>query len=1178
MSSTEHFLALLEEREILSARNVANLREQVADSSKRISAESIARRLIKHGKITASQAKRLLAAAEEAAQAEAKAAKKPEQKQQPSQKSEVKEVKKDQDLGFAPIDDEPTAMKRAGKQRGERPAPKPAPEKPAAPAPAPTAVPIAGGSLLEEEMPAVAVPAAAPVLGSPLDGLMADSALAAAATGGPLSAASASSGRRGLFARIFRRKKPQIQTETEKWGSSLMLFGGGALIILLLLGGALLWAMTRSSGDELLAAADADYRSGSYAQAIHKYEAFLEKFSKHNAVSVARVKIGLAQLRQAMGSGNYPNALQTAVDVLGEIAKEKDFKEAHGELASMLPDLADKLAAQARRKPSQDLVDQTRKAVDLTIKYVPKSLRPATKLADIEASLAITVRAIARDSELEKTIASMLASAKESKTEDAYVACRTLLRMYPDLAGNAKLKQAVLEVSKAQQALVKNSTESKPALPAAEQAAETKFIALARNEAKSPLGEAEGRVVVAAVDGAVYGLDAVTGKVLWRRFVGLEANPRGPAFPPTLLGPEPGSDALAVDTTRNELLRLESATGKVVWRAAVGQRFDAYPVVAGDKILVAAADGKLITVSASTGDSPGHIQFPQPLSVSPAIDNRNGLIFQAAAHANLYVLSLADGACRDVYYLGHERGTIVAAPVVVDDFLLLAVNDGARDSALHVFSVQTKKTEKPEPMLKDVQQVRLGGHVLTTPLVDGRRVLVTTSTGGVRVYELSSTDAKAPLRELGETTLEGGENLIRFPLLRGGQFWIADTRLTKYDVQAARGRLMPKWIADQNGAFLQPPTAVGGTIMCVQRRAGLPGAIVSTVSMLDPDLHWRTQIGAPLAGEPVVLPDGKKFTAVTADGTIFRVAPSGEASELINEPIAAADVTLLKSPLRHVVALPGGMLAIAIGRGSDRIGVFDPSAASPLIYWLEAPGELSCGPLAVGGGVLAACRNGLVQLMDPRSGERLADPFQPRLEPGEEIDWLPPAVAGEREVVLADAKGHLYLLGLQDQPKPILGLLAQTTVAKAMISPLAVLGNLAFAADESNLLAGYELPKLARGAELALDGRCVWGPRAYGDKILLAGEDNRLTCIDGQGKRLWQIELKYGPLAGVPLQSGEHFILASRDGTVWRIDAANGKELGKLDVGCPLATGASLFGQDLLIGGHDGAIYQTRQP
>ena len=129
--------------------------------------------------------------------------------------------------------------------------------------------------------------------------------------------------------------------------------------------------------------------------------------------------------------------------------------------------------------------------------------------------------------------------------------------------------------------------------------------------------------------------------------------------------------------------------------------------------------------------------------------------------------------------------------MVVDDFLLVAVNDGARDAVLQVFLIQPKDSGKPEPWLKLVQQIPLGGHVATPPLADGRRVLVATSSGIVRIFELGGAEAKTPLRQIAETAIEGADNLIRFPLMQGGQFWIADNRLTKYDVQAARGRLNP---------------------------------------------------------------------------------------------------------------------------------------------------------------------------------------------------------------------------------------------------------------------------------------------------------------------------------------------------------------------------------------------------
>ena len=190
-------------------------------------------------------------------------------------------------------------------------------------------------------------------------------------------------------------------------------------------------------------------------------------------------------------------------------------------------------------------------------------------------------------------------------------------------------------------------------------------VVLAQPDVKNKVPDVDGQIALAAVDGAVYGLDAAGGKVLWRRFVGFDANPQAPSFPPTPLSGEAGADALVVDTARNELLRLESATGRIRWRAAVGEPFDAYPVVAGENILVATRSGKLITIATASGDSPGYVQFPQPLRVAPAIDLHQSLIFQVAAHTNVFILSLADGACQHVAYLGHQPGSITTAPVVI---------------------------------------------------------------------------------------------------------------------------------------------------------------------------------------------------------------------------------------------------------------------------------------------------------------------------------------------------------------------------------------------------------------------------------------------------------------------------------------------------------------------------------
>ena len=56
--------------------------------------------------------------------------------------------------------------------------------------------------------------------------------------------------------------------------------------------------------------ADDDYRAGSYAQAINKYNAYLEKYPKDSHASLARVKIGLAELREATQTGQLAGGAQ----------------------------------------------------------------------------------------------------------------------------------------------------------------------------------------------------------------------------------------------------------------------------------------------------------------------------------------------------------------------------------------------------------------------------------------------------------------------------------------------------------------------------------------------------------------------------------------------------------------------------------------------------------------------------------------------------------------------------------------------------------------------------------------------------------------------------------------------------------------------------------------------------
>ena len=434
-------------------------------------------------------------------------------------------------------------------------------------------------------------------------------------------------------------------------------------------------------------------------------------------------------------------------------------------------------------------------------------------------------------------------------------------------------------------------------------------MALAQCDTKTNVPDAEGQVALAAVDGAVYGLDAANGRVLWRRFVGFDANPQAPAFPPTPLSAEPGSDALVVDTAHNELLRIEghgprpvAACRRRAVRRPSRHRRRKYP----GRHASGQADHHRRRLGRVAGLR----------AVSPGAPRRPGHRFPAIAglpgrrtHQRLHP------------FADRRRLQTRRLPGTRAGKRHHGAGDGRRLSAggrqrrrprrlLQVFAIEPNGSDKPGPWLKPVQQIRLDGHLQMSPLVEGGRVLVATNSGVVRVFELSATNAKTPLRNVADLAIEGGPDLTRFALMQNGQFWIADNRLTKYDVQAARGRLMPKWIDNEDSAFLQPPVAFGQAVVSVRRKLGMPGAIVSAVAMQDSGEIWETQIASPLAGQPIVpVADGKETAQGRRRHRQWRRVPDRcerKGPAVVNTPIVTSDPFRIPQPLTTWSGLPGG--------------------------------------------------------------------------------------------------------------------------------------------------------------------------------------------------------------------------------------------------------------------------------
>ncbi|MEX2558279.1 MAG: PQQ-binding-like beta-propeller repeat protein, partial [Pirellulales bacterium] len=757
MATIESVLAVIERSNLVSSDVVSELKHRLEKSKHEADVRTAVKWLVAKEHITLAQGQRLL------------------QQQPPSQAdTRTAPLDDDDELELLPLDDE---------RAGTRPRSKPAPSDedleifsspPPAPRAAPTERPVqpgGGARWLGTPRPAAPphpapqpsrAPAAKPVAPPRLDELFGEGALYDAMLADEAEA---------------RRPPP---ADRSVWDSPLLLIGGGSLLLLLILGAFLVWRLNRETGDQALAAAEADYKAGSYVQAINKFNHYLQRHESHVGVSLARVHRGMALMRQAVeNSTNWPKTLDTAKKIVSEISTEKEFPEARLELAALLPTIAEGLAEQAAEQGDAAMVEQSREALAMIDKYVPRSMHPTQRMTDVTALLAITTRRLNRDVSLEKAIAGIQQAVERGNTQAAYDLRRQLLKAYPELASSERLQEAVAAVSQAQLGGVSYKSDRR----AAEQGAPESVI-----ESEAPLaagtpGSAPGvggQVVYALGGGSAWGLDASTGRLLWRRFVGFDTD-----FVPRGITADPLSDALVVDAARHELLRVDGRTGEPRWRHPIGEAFDAHPVVLRDRVFIATRAGRLIAIELETGESPGFVQIPQGLRVGPVFDAREQFFYQLGENANLYVLSMDGGQCHQVLYLGHEPESIRVPPLVVSRYLIIAENRGATDSVLRVLL-----SDENGLSLRQVQaDIPLSGHVFAPLVAADRTLVVATNRGALYSFEISAPGQGSPLTKSTEKPAEDISPRIRFPLLRGGQLWIAGGDLTRYDIQSARGRL-----------------------------------------------------------------------------------------------------------------------------------------------------------------------------------------------------------------------------------------------------------------------------------------------------------------------------------------------------------------------------------------------------
>jgi outer membrane protein assembly factor BamB len=478
-----------------------------------------------------------------------------------------------------------------------------------------------------------------------------------------------------------------------------------------------------------------------------------------------------------------------------------------------------------------------------------------------------------------------------------------------------------------------------------------------------------------------------------------------------------------------------------------------------------------------------------------------------------------------------------------------------------------------------MEPIRLAGQVLVPPTTDERRVLVMTDIGELRIFE-APLDGSG-LRQIAARGATNENVGLMFPLLDRSDVWIADTRFSRFELQATRGQLIQKWTRNNDDRFVGPLRRDGDLLFHIRRRAGMLGATVSATMIQggrqDGVPVWETDVGVPCD----VLVDAQGgVQAMTANGALFPIDGTAVERGITNRRAARVDPRLLPKALVQQL------------RMSDNEVVF--ASSPPLSQYIQAnlaERELRYVPLRLGSdqattelvrfgdALVVACDAGQLELVDANTGKARMTPFLPRVEPGSRIAWLKPAPIGE-QLVAAEKSGRVYRLA-PTADNAMLQMVAQNTFDVEFTKGLAAVGTAVYGVvrdtDGIELVTVIDPGQLTLGAQTPVTKGVTWGPERVGESVIVVDAAGATYCFDDQGALRWKLDEQVGPLAGRPLVVDETIIFTSSRGMVWVVDAA-GQVRAKLEVAEPLGSGPVKLGSRLLLAGWDGTLYVVNVP
>ncbi|MHC4877656.1 MAG: outer membrane protein assembly factor BamB family protein [Planctomycetota bacterium] len=949
--------------------------------------------------------------------------------------------------------------------------------------------------------------------------------------------------------------------EQEAVKSPLVLTLGAAALALAVAAGAYWFIIGRKATEQELAAIDSAVSEQRYAQAIASLDDFLLRHGRDRYTVPATVKRAKVRIDKEI-AGSAPawdkglEALNLYIEDVRDFEEYKDEYPALAEYSEKIALGALESAAKLKREELLAVSDEA----DVMIDRFSDPENPPVELHEqVKREREKAVAAINKHQATQNTYAEIEKFLERKQPLEALKSRRRLLDRYSDLVTDRKLNELREKTLETERNLVAGedlkqeaSREDRP-LPVPPPLSLTLHTRARTDE------ESAGRTVFAVAQGCVYGIDTVTGDPVWRRSVG----PDTPFFPIEVDTVIPG--LLYFDTTWRELVLVNRLTGELAWRQTLDEPVSGEPLIHNGQVYLPTLGNHLYKIELESGTATSRLTFSQPVYSPPALTRDQEYLVIAGDEAVCYSVSTREMDCEQVSFIGQRPGTIDVPLLPMGELVLMVENDRTNSAQLRVLDASAAGQG-----LRERASVRIDRLVRDRPVLRGNQLFVPAEGEQFNVFTVSDDPEKEPLSPIAKPPkLSDYSGPVHVLPGADGMVWSAGDHLRLFQLS------QDSLLEDQQkrvfiGAAAQPVQNIGRMLFVGWHQLASDSVALIQYdgeSMTD---QWKTVVGSGLLQ---IMPSaGNSAICLTKSGELFQVTEKElEQGGFHFQPNGVLELPPeLTEPL-HAGNLPNQQMAVSMGGQNAKLFFVNQAGKVGQEFPMEAGAVLNPVPVAGGAVVPLAAKLRVAGVQGS-----LVEDYLGTIEQTESVQWVALLPIDDNHVLIVDREGRVSRLQYRTSPSAHLQQIDTIELGEPVdVTPVVSAGRVVLA-DASGSIRALNAAGFERLAETKLDAPVIGNLAVAGDLVLAEDARGTLHCLDltQDLKEAWTVSLNGDHLSGTPLLQDGRLIATTMNGTVRIFDAASGQAIRTAQLDQPLEHGPIQIGKYLIVASIDGSLYR----